>query len=112
MHVWTPAWRRGLGCWFGLRADEVVRAEPVSFAATHLLQHPLLFPSLPCCVPPPHCHLPATGTQLSRLPVEPMYGKVLLASGEMGCSVEALAVVAMISTDVVFHLPRWVEVWV
>lgn len=46
------------------------------------------------------------GAQLARLPVEPMYGKVLLASGEMGCSVEAVAVVAMVSTDVVFHLPR------
>ncbi|KAL4442503.1 hypothetical protein ABPG77_005087 [Micractinium sp. CCAP 211/92] len=47
-----------------------------------------------------------TGSQLARLPVEPMYGKVLLASGEMGCSEEALAVVAMVSTDVVFHQPR------
>lgn len=27
-------------------------------------------------------------------------------SGEMGCAQEALAVVAMVSTDVVFHLPR------
>ncbi len=51
--------------------------------------------------------LPHTGSQLARLPVEPMYGKVLLASGEMGCSEEALAVVAMVSTDVVFHQPRW-----
>ena len=33
-------------------------------------------------------------------------GKALLASGEMGCGAEALAVVAMVSTDVVFHLPR------
>lgn len=47
-----------------------------------------------------------TGAQLARLPVEPMYGKVLLASGQMGCSEEALAVVAMVSTDVVFHQPR------
>ncbi|PRW45383.1 ATP-dependent RNA helicase dhx8 isoform A [Chlorella sorokiniana] len=47
-----------------------------------------------------------TGERLARLPVEPMYGKVLLASGEMGCAQEALAVVAMVSTDVVFHLPR------
>lgn len=47
-----------------------------------------------------------TGVQLARLPVEPMYGKVLLASGQMGCSEEALAVVAMVSTDVVFHQPR------
>ncbi|KAL4447805.1 hypothetical protein ABPG75_005024 [Micractinium tetrahymenae] len=47
-----------------------------------------------------------TGGWLARLPVEPMYGRVLLASGQMGCSEEALAVVAMVSTDVVFHQPR------
>ena len=37
-----------------------------------------------------------------------MYGRLLLASGGEGCSAEALAVVAMVSTDAVFHLPRWV----
>ena len=57
-------------------------------------------PSLPCL---PSC---PSGARLARLPVEPMYGKALLASGEMGCGAEALAVVAMVSTDVVFHLPR------
>eukprot|EP00887_Chlorella_sp_A99_P005931 scaffold29.g5931.t1 len=47
-----------------------------------------------------------TGQQLAQLPVDPMYGKVLLASGEMGCSEEALAVVAMVSSDAIFHAPR------
>lgn len=32
------------------------------------------------------------GTTLSRLPVDPMYGKVLLAATGMGCSVEAMQV--------------------
>lgn len=32
------------------------------------------------------------GTSMSRLPVEPMYGRVLLASAEMGCSIEAMQV--------------------
>lgn len=47
-----------------------------------------------------------TGQHMSRLPVDPMYGKVLLESGGMGCAREALAVVAMVSTDPVFHTPR------
>ena len=53
--------------------------------------------SLACCTP---------GKKLARLPVDPMHGKVLLVSGEMGCSKEALAVVAMISTDTIFITPR------
>eukprot|EP00983_Pelagomonas_calceolata_P113608 1160003-Pelagomonas_calceolata.AAC.5 len=32
------------------------------------------------------------GTSLSRLPVDPMYGKVLLAATGMGCSIEAMQV--------------------
>lgn len=68
--------------------------------------------SLPTCLPNPTLHPPShppthpSGERLARLPVEPMYGKVLLASGEMGCAAEALAVVAMVSSDAVFHAPR------
>eukprot|EP00877_Chromochloris_zofingiensis_P014727 jgi/Chrzof1/9508/Cz04g05220.t1 len=47
-----------------------------------------------------------SGVQLARLPVDPMYGKVLLASATMGCSVEAMQVVAMVSTENVFFNPR------
>ena len=43
---------------------------------------------------------------MARLPVDPMYAKVLLVSGEMGCSKEDMAVVAMVSSDAVFHTPR------
>lgn len=37
-----------------------------------------------------------------RLPVDPAYGKVLVAAAGMGCAEEALAIVAMASTDPVF----------
>lgn len=46
------------------------------------------------------------GTQMARLPVDPMYGKVLLASHAMGCSLEAMQVVAIVSSDNVFISPR------
>ncbi|KAL6782327.1 hypothetical protein ACKKBG_A06370 [Auxenochlorella protothecoides x Auxenochlorella symbiontica] len=46
------------------------------------------------------------GTSLARLPVDPMFGRVLMASAELGCSEEALAVIAMASTDPVFQFPR------
>jgi len=46
------------------------------------------------------------GTNLSKLPVDPMFGKVLLGSGSLGCSIEAMQVVAMISTDNIFFSPR------
>ncbi|PNW80770.1 hypothetical protein CHLRE_07g329150v5 [Chlamydomonas reinhardtii] len=49
------------------------------------------------------------GLRLSRLPVDPMFGRVLLAAAELGCGVEALAVVAMVSADNVFHTPRQKE---
>lgn len=52
----------------------------------------------------------SVGTSLARLPVDPMFGRVLMASAELGCSEEALAVIAMASTDPVFQFPRWV--WV
>ncbi|EFJ45602.1 DEAH-box nuclear pre-mRNA splicing factor [Volvox carteri f. nagariensis] len=46
------------------------------------------------------------GSRLARLPVDPMFGRVLLAACEMGCGQEGVAVVAMVSTDNVFHTPR------
>ncbi|KAG2496731.1 hypothetical protein HYH03_005143 [Edaphochlamys debaryana] len=46
------------------------------------------------------------GQRLSRLPVDPMYGRVLLAASDMGCALEAVAVVAMVATENVFHTPR------
>ncbi|KAK9828750.1 hypothetical protein WJX72_001917 [[Myrmecia] bisecta] len=46
------------------------------------------------------------GRQMSRLPVEPQYAKVLVAAAHMGCSLEALAVVAMAASDQPFLLPR------
>ncbi|KAG2440784.1 hypothetical protein HXX76_003640 [Chlamydomonas incerta] len=49
------------------------------------------------------------GLRLSRLPVDPMFGRVLLAAAGLGCGVEALAVVAMVSADNVFHTPRQKE---
>ena len=39
------------------------------------------------------------GHQLARLPVDPMFGRCLILSGEMGCSEEMLGVVAMVSCD-------------
>ncbi|KXZ53924.1 hypothetical protein GPECTOR_6g842 [Gonium pectorale] len=52
---------------------------------------------------------PEIGSRLSRLPVDPMFGRVLLAATEMGCGQEAAAVVAMVSADNVFHTPRQKE---
>eukprot|EP00798_Chlamydomonas_sp_ICE-L_P016225 gene16226-22390_t len=46
------------------------------------------------------------GKSMARLPVEPMYGRVLLAAGKSGCSVEAMQVVAMVSADNIFFAPR------
>jgi ATP-dependent RNA helicase DHX8/PRP22 len=47
------------------------------------------------------------GHQLARLPVDPMYGKALLASGALGCAEDVLAAVAIVSADAgVFHAPR------
>eukprot|EP00803_Ostreobium_quekettii_P003672 evm.model.scf_66EXC.15 EVM.evm.TU.scf_66EXC.15 scf_66EXC:132143-139773(+) len=52
------------------------------------------------------CLTHPVGEQMSRLPVDPMFGRVVLASGEMGCCQEALAVISMVSTDNVFFEPR------
>ncbi|PNH05818.1 putative pre-mRNA-splicing factor ATP-dependent RNA helicase [Tetrabaena socialis] len=49
------------------------------------------------------------GKRLSRLPVDPMFGRVLLAATDMGCGLEAAAVVGMVSTENVFHTPRQKE---
>ncbi|KAF8063655.1 RID1 [Scenedesmus sp. PABB004] len=49
---------------------------------------------------------PHTGAALARLPVDPMFGKVLLAGAAAGCGLEAVQVVAMVSADNVFFNPR------
>lgn len=46
------------------------------------------------------------GAPMARLPVDPMFAKVLLASGALGCSVEAMQVVGLVSSDSVFYSPR------
>jgi len=46
------------------------------------------------------------GAAMARLPVEPAHGRVLLAALASGCTPDALAVVAMASTDAVFVDPR------
>ena len=45
------------------------------------------------------------GSQMAKLPVDPLYGKVLLSAGALGCAAEAVAVVAMASADNVFVTP-------
>jgi ATP-dependent RNA helicase DHX8/PRP22 len=50
---------------------------------------------------------PDVGLPLARLPVDPMYGRVLLAAAlKEECAVEALQLVAMVSADNVFFNPR------
>ncbi len=49
---------------------------------------------------------PVPGRNLARLPVDPLYAKVLLVSGDMKCAEEALAIVAMVSSDTIFFTPR------
>ena len=46
------------------------------------------------------------GDNLSRLPLEPTLGKVLLTAAATDCAQQALAVVAMASTDAVFLTSR------
>ncbi|KAL3162549.1 hypothetical protein ABBQ32_010202 [Trebouxia sp. C0010 RCD-2024] len=48
----------------------------------------------------------SVGRALAGFPVEPWMGKVLLAGAELGCSQEALIVVAMAATDPVWLTPR------
>ena len=51
------------------------------------------------------------GRALAGFPVEPWMGKVLLAGAELGCSQEALIVVAMAATDPVWLTPRSPVLW-
>lgn len=46
------------------------------------------------------------GKALAGFPVEPWMGKVLLAGAGLGCSQEALVVIAMAATDPVWLTPR------
>jgi ATP-dependent RNA helicase DHX8/PRP22 len=52
------------------------------------------------------------GQQMARLPVDPMYAKVLLAAAGAagvatgGCAVEAMQVVAMVSAENIFYTPQ------
>ena len=50
--------------------------------------------------------LTAKGRQLASLPVEPVWGAVLLAAAHLGCLQDALVIVAMASTDPLFVKPR------
>lgn len=45
------------------------------------------------------------GTTLSELPLEPMLGRCLLASAELGCGEELLTLVAMLSVQSVWRGP-------
>ena len=49
----------------------------------------------------------AKGRLLASLPVEPVWGAVLLAAAHLGCLDHALTVVAMASTDPFFVHSRW-----
>jgi ATP-dependent RNA helicase DHX8/PRP22 len=50
---------------------------------------------------------PDIGVPLARLPVDPMYGRVLLAAAlKEGCAVEAMQLVAMVSAENVFFNPQ------
>ena len=44
------------------------------------------------------------GKQLARLPVDPMFARCLLLSGDVGCSEEMLAIVSMVSCDATVFL--------
>ncbi|CAL5223385.1 g5893 [Coccomyxa viridis] len=50
--------------------------------------------------------LTSLGRQMVRLPIEPVFAKVLLSGAELGCSQEALTIVAAASTDPIFFTPR------
>lgn len=45
------------------------------------------------------------GKRMSMLPLEPQYAKMLLSSGDLGCSEEILTVVAMLSVESIFYTP-------
>jgi HrpA-like RNA helicase len=50
-------------------------------------------------------HMPA-GQQLARFPLEPQAACTLVAATQMGCGEEALVVLAMLSAENVFCMPR------
>ena len=46
------------------------------------------------------------GKPLAALPLEPRFGRALLAAADLGCLQEAVAVIALASGPSVFHTPR------
>lgn len=48
------------------------------------------------------------GKHMAELPVDPMFGKVLLKSKEFGCSEEVLSIISMLSVeaDSIFFTPK------
>ena len=46
------------------------------------------------------------GKPLAALPLEPRFGRALLAAAALGCVQEAVAVIALASGPSVFHTPR------
>eukprot|EP00033_Pygsuia_biforma_P000224 GCRY01000282.1.p1 GENE.GCRY01000282.1~~GCRY01000282.1.p1 ORF type:complete len:685 (+),score=178.68 GCRY01000282.1:207-2261(+) len=46
------------------------------------------------------------GRQMARFPLDPPLAKTLLAANELGCVSEVLSILAMLSTENVFHVPR------
>ena len=46
------------------------------------------------------------GKPLAALPLEPRFGRALLAAADLGCMQEAVAVIALASGSSVFHTPR------
>ncbi|KAA8497022.1 ATP-dependent RNA helicase dhx8 [Porphyridium purpureum] len=46
------------------------------------------------------------GRKMAEFPLEPMLSKLVLASVDLGCSEEALTIVAMVSVDSVFYRPK------
>ena len=46
------------------------------------------------------------GHQLARFPLEPHASRTIIAASEMGCTEEAVAVLAMLSSESLFYMPR------
>lgn len=46
------------------------------------------------------------GMQMSRFPLEPLYAKAVIISSTFNCSIEMLALVAMLSVESIFYNPR------
>jgi HrpA-like RNA helicase len=47
-----------------------------------------------------------TGVQMARFPLEPLYSRAVLTSAKMGCLEEMITVVAMLSVEGVFYVPK------